>query len=169
MAFEFLDADKSGKISLANLKKRIGVFFPNMTAKEYRFLMNGRKDITLNDLTELLVDNEVTNFDPVAEAFKAYDPLGEGKIDPQKLRDVFENFGGGPLSAAELDVVTRAADLDNDGVISQDDFRYMLDMHRVKEIPVAPPDPLGDLLKQDPSTKELKDTKGDAKETEKDK
>ena len=69
--------------------------------------MNGRKEITLNDLTELLVDNEITNFDPVAEAVKAYDPLGDGKIDPTKLKEVFENFGGGPLTEAELDVVTR--------------------------------------------------------------
>ena len=33
--------------------------------------------------------------------------------------------------------VCQAADLDNDGVISQDDFRYMLDMHRVKDIPAS--------------------------------
>jgi hypothetical protein len=32
-------------------------------------------------------------------------------------------------------IVIQAADLDSDGVISQDDFRYMLDMHRVKDIP----------------------------------
>jgi hypothetical protein len=33
--------------------------------------------------------------------------LGDGKIDPTKLKEVFENFGGGPLTEAELDVVTR--------------------------------------------------------------
>ena len=107
MAFEFLDTDKTGKLSIANLKKRIGVFFPNMTAKEYRFLMNNKKDISLNDLIELLVDNEITNFDPVAEAFKAYDPLGEGKIHPGRLRDVFESFGGSHLTDDELEIVTR--------------------------------------------------------------
>jgi Ca2+-binding EF-hand superfamily protein len=35
-AFEFLDADKEGKISMSQLKKRLQVFFPNMTTKEYR-------------------------------------------------------------------------------------------------------------------------------------
>jgi calmodulin len=70
LAFDFLDTDKSGKISLANLKKRLSVFFPNMTAKEYRFLMNNKREMTLQDLQELLTDNEVTGFDPVAEAFK---------------------------------------------------------------------------------------------------
>lgn len=70
LAFDFLDSDKSGKISLANLKKRLSVFFPNMTAKEYRFLMNNKREMTLQDLQDLLAENEVTNFDPVAEAFK---------------------------------------------------------------------------------------------------
>jgi len=69
-AFNFLDIDKTGKISLANLKRRLGVFFPDMTAKDYRFLMNNKKELTENDLMELLMDNEITNFDPVAEAFK---------------------------------------------------------------------------------------------------
>lgn len=70
MAFDFLDSDKTGKISLANLKKRLGVFFPNMNVKDYRFLMNNRRELTLEDLKELLLENDVQNFDPVAEAFK---------------------------------------------------------------------------------------------------
>lgn len=43
-----------------------------MTPKEYKFLMNNRKELTIEDLNELLADNEVndTDFDPVAEAFK---------------------------------------------------------------------------------------------------
>ena len=71
-AFTFLDVDKSGQISLANLKKRLGVFFPDMTPKEYKFLMNNRKELTIEDLNELLVENEISDadFDPVAEAFK---------------------------------------------------------------------------------------------------
>ena len=69
-AFSFLDVDKSGKITIANLKKRLSVFFPEMTAKDYRFLMNGKRELCEEDLLELLKDNEIVNFDPVAEAFK---------------------------------------------------------------------------------------------------
>ena len=69
-AFNFLDMDKSGKITIANLKKRLSVFFPDMTAKDYRFLMNGKRELCQDDLVELLMDNEIVNFDPVAEAFK---------------------------------------------------------------------------------------------------
>jgi hypothetical protein len=36
-AFEFLDADKEGRVSMSSLKKRLQVFFPNMTTKEYRY------------------------------------------------------------------------------------------------------------------------------------
>ena len=70
LAFDFLDCDKSGKVSLANLKKRLTVFFPEMSAKEYRFMMNNKREMTLQDFNDMLLDNEVTNFDPVAEAFK---------------------------------------------------------------------------------------------------
>lgn len=49
-----------------------------MTAKEYRFLLNNKKEMNVEDLKELLLENEVSNFDPVAEAFKIFDPKGEG-------------------------------------------------------------------------------------------
>jgi Ca2+-binding EF-hand superfamily protein len=45
-AFSFLDADKTGMISMTGLKKRLGVFFPEMSAKDYRFLMNNKKELT---------------------------------------------------------------------------------------------------------------------------
>jgi len=32
--------------------------------------MNSKMDLKYEDLRDLLMDNEVTNFDPVAEAFK---------------------------------------------------------------------------------------------------
>jgi hypothetical protein len=71
-AFSFLDIDKTGQVTLANLKKRLGVFFPDMTPKEYKFLMNNRKELTVEDLNEILADNEISDpsFDPIAEAFK---------------------------------------------------------------------------------------------------
>ena len=35
-AFEFLDPEKEGKVTMSQLKKRLQLFFPNMTTKEYR-------------------------------------------------------------------------------------------------------------------------------------
>lgn len=106
-AFHILDLDKSGAITLPNLKKRLGVFYPDLTAKEYRFLMNNKKEMTVEDLSELLIDNEVTNFDPIAEAFKAYDTKNLGYISDEKLREVFISYGFGELSDEEMDILTR--------------------------------------------------------------
>ena len=71
-AFNFLDVDKQGKITIANLKKSLSIFFPDLPLKELKFLMNNKKEITVEDLSNLLVNNEITNFDPIAEAFKVY-------------------------------------------------------------------------------------------------
>merc|ERR1719453_609916 len=65
-AFDFFDVDSSGKITLGNLRKRLGVFYKNMPAKEYRFLMNNKSEMSYDELRDLLIDNEVKNFDPVA-------------------------------------------------------------------------------------------------------
>jgi calmodulin len=126
-AFNFLDVDKTGKVSIANLKKRLSVFFPDMTAKDYRFLMNGKRELEAADLMELLTDNEIVNFDPVAEAFKAYDVKNEGFIEPTVLKEMFKTFGFGELSKEELDVLIKAGDIDGDEKISLEDFRNMLD------------------------------------------
>jgi Ca2+-binding EF-hand superfamily protein len=38
MAFQLLDIEKSGQISLQNMKKRLGVLFPEMSIKDYRYV-----------------------------------------------------------------------------------------------------------------------------------
>jgi Ca2+-binding EF-hand superfamily protein len=74
-----------------------------------------------------LLDNEITNFDPVAEAFKVFDPRGEGGVDGDRLRAAFVSFGFGELSDEEFDILRRAADIDGDGNISLEDFRAMIE------------------------------------------
>lgn len=122
-AFNLLDSEKTGNVSLATLKKRLGVFFPDLTAKDYRFLMNNKKDLSIEDIEELLLDNDVSNFDPVFEAFRAFDPECSGVMDMNKLCEVFRAYGFGELTIEEIDILKRAADADGDGVIGLDDFR----------------------------------------------
>ena len=114
-AFEFFDVEGSGKITQAQLKKRLGVFYKDMPNKEYKFLMNDQSELTLDDLRELLLDNEVKNFDPVAEAFKVYDPEGTGFVDTTVLKAIFENLGFGEISEDDLAVLTETGDVDGDG------------------------------------------------------
>ena len=91
-AFEFFDVDSTGKITMSNLKKRLGAFYKNVPAREYRFLMNNQSELTLDDLTALLKNNEITDFDPVAEAFKVYDPESTGYVDTEVLKTIFSKL-----------------------------------------------------------------------------
>ena len=125
-AFSFLDVEKSGKITMANLKKRLLTFFPDLPTKELQFLMNNRRELTSDDLYALLSDNEIHNFDPISEAFRVYDPSATGVLDGDKLRKVFKTFGIGDLTDEELEMLTKTADIDGDGVVSLKDFRQLV-------------------------------------------
>jgi hypothetical protein len=69
-AFEFFDVEGKGFITISDLKKRLGVFYQNLSLREYKFLMNNKQELTEQELYTLLANNELTNYDPVAEAFK---------------------------------------------------------------------------------------------------
>jgi calmodulin len=129
-AFDFFDVQGTGKITLPNLKSRLGAFYKNMPMKEYKFLMNNESEMSLDDLKDLLKDNEITNFDPLAEAFKAYDPKGTGFVDAAVLRQVFEALGFGEITAEDMEILIETGDVDGDGKISLDDFRKMVDFDK---------------------------------------
>lgn len=54
-----------------------------------------------------------------------YDPEGKGFVDPEFLRNVFENIGFGRISDEDLSVLIEAADHDGDGQINVEDFRQI--------------------------------------------
>ena len=66
-AFAFLDVEQKGKVTQANLKKRLTAFFPDLSARDYKYLMDQKKELVLDDLVEILAGNEIKEFDPVAE------------------------------------------------------------------------------------------------------
>lgn len=126
-AFKVLDSEGMGHITISNLKKKFGVFFPDMTSKEYRFLMNNNREMTADDLYDLVKDNSIEDFDPVAEAFKLYDQNDEGTIDPERLREIFKIYGMTDIADEDISLLVKTADIDGDGKISLEDFRIMLE------------------------------------------
>jgi hypothetical protein len=106
-AFNILDLDKTGVLTLSNFRKRVGHLFPDMTAKEFRFLLNNKKEIVINDLKELLLENEILNFDPVTEAFRVIDASNDGFLDFEKFRQTFAAFGFGDLSNEEFEILIK--------------------------------------------------------------
>ena len=124
--------------------------------------MNNKNEMSFDELRDLLIDNEVKNFDPVAEAFKVYDPENSGFVDTEVLRSIFESLGFGeitddgararapgasstsakqssftraPPSLADLAILVETGDVDGDGKISLTDFRHMLDFNKTESAP----------------------------------
>jgi len=106
-AFRFFDPEGKGSITLQDLKKRLQPFYKDMPIAEYKFLMGSSKSITAKELKELLSENDVAGFDPVAEAFKVYDPSNTGYVQPGVLRDIFRRLGFDDLSDEDMHVLVR--------------------------------------------------------------
>ena len=128
-AFDFFDIEHKGKLTVADLKARLGAFYKNLPTKEYKALIS-EANFTKDTLRQLLANNELGNYDPVKEAFKVYDPHNTGFVDHETLRGIFENLGYGEITDEDLGVLVETADADRDGRISLEDFRGMLSMSK---------------------------------------
>ena len=89
-------------------------------------MMNNKKELAIEDLHEMLDNNDISNFDPVEEAFKLYDVENEGYINKLRLREIFEAYGFDGMTTEDVDILAKAADIDGDGKISLQDFRKMM-------------------------------------------
>lgn len=126
-AFQFLDMTKENRVTLETLRSRLSIFYDGLTLSDVRLLLNEDSELTEEALRNLLLTNEVKNFDPVAEAFKAYDPEETGFISREMLRDVFERLGFGALTDEDVNLLVSCADADRDGRINLADFRTLLE------------------------------------------
>ncbi len=93
---------------------------------EYKFLMNNKAELSEAELLTLLQNNELTHYDPVAEAFKIYDPADTGFIDLDVFREILANLGFGDITEQDVQTLVDTADCDGDGRVSLSDFRRML-------------------------------------------
>jgi calmodulin len=127
--FKFIDSGNNGRITLADLKKKVPMFAKDMTNRDFKFLMAGKQDLSLRELYDILKYNELEDFDPVAEAFRFYDPDNTGFMDLQRLREVLSMLGYGDLSYGDLQILVECADADLDGKISLEDFRRLIPIY----------------------------------------
>ena len=127
-----------GKLNATGLKDRLGAFYKNLPAKEIKLLL-GEGNFTKDTLKNLLLNNDLGNYDPTKEAFKAYDPAGTGFVDTDTMRSIFETLGYGEMSDDDLAVLVETADVDRDGKISLEDFRQMLAFGKVPPVEAIPP------------------------------
>lgn len=128
-AFAFFDVSNTGVLKARDLKARLSAFYPHMTNKEYRFLIS-EPNFTVETLWNLLENNAITNFDPVKEAFRVYDPNNTGYVDVETLNQIMSRMGYGDMTKDDMDVLIKTADVDGDGRISLEDFRSMLSLNK---------------------------------------
>jgi Ca2+-binding EF-hand superfamily protein len=126
VAWDFFDTKGTGKLTAADIKRRLTTFYKNVSNKEIKFLLNNQQEITFEDLYDLLKDNQLTNFDPVKEAFKVYDPNDTGFVDMEVVKEFFANLNYGDISDDDAKIILETADADKDGRIGLDDFRMMV-------------------------------------------
>ena len=79
--FKFIDVEGSGKLTVANIKNRLGpMFHRKLTTKECRSLLNGGTGMDLPALRALLADDRAKKFYPTREAFAMFDPRGRDLV-----------------------------------------------------------------------------------------
>jgi hypothetical protein len=60
----------------ASQQRKLGAFYRNLPVRDYKLMMNGKTDITLDNLKEMLSQNTTQTYDPIVEAFKVRLLLG---------------------------------------------------------------------------------------------
>mmetsp|Transcript_44958 Transcript_44958/g.113945 ORF Transcript_44958/g.113945 Transcript_44958/m.113945 type:complete len:187 (+) Transcript_44958:41-601(+) len=126
VAWDFFDTGSKNKLSSNDVKKRLQTFYKDISTREVKFLLNNQPEITFEELYALLKDNQLTNFDPVKEAFKVYDPHNTGFVDMDMIKSFFKDLGYGDISDEDAKIILETADSDKDGRIGLDDFRKMV-------------------------------------------
>mmetsp|Transcript_25197 Transcript_25197/g.63415 ORF Transcript_25197/g.63415 Transcript_25197/m.63415 type:complete len:184 (+) Transcript_25197:107-658(+) len=133
VAWDFFDQKGTGTISAHEIKKRLAVFYKNVSVKEIRYLLNNQSEISFDELKDLLKDNTLKNFDPVKDAFRVYDPNDTGEIDVSVIQELFHGLGFGEISDEDAQLIKEMADADGDGRITLDDFRQMVPFGKVQK------------------------------------
>ena len=125
MAFRFFDPASKGKVDKEAVQARLAVF-PDAAEHGLQDLKGLESSLTKKSLGKMLKNNKVTEFDPVAEAFKVLDPDGTGNVDMAVVREIFRGLGMGELTTDEINVIRKSGG-NSSGYITVEDFRAMLD------------------------------------------
>ena len=125
--WEFLDPEGLGKVSVVDLKKRLSVFYPSITTKEAKFLMQNKSEMTRDDISMFFKDGFGASFDHTHEAFKLFTGASDSFIDLDVLKTIFVGMSFGELTEDDVKVLFEFADKDGDGEIGLEDFREVID------------------------------------------
>lgn len=98
-AFDFLDVDGSGLLTLSNLKERLSAFYPNLTSKEYKFLIEDPSGIPNAFSTNINSDfpqTARTAGSPGPEPFHGGDQAGSPSNANSEMAAIMDLYQGRP-------------------------------------------------------------------------
>ena len=94
---------------------------------EVNFLLNGKQEMTAQELHELLANTMIEEFDPVEEAFNLLDVNNDKHLTVDTFKEIFENLNLGTIEENEKQIFLEVANGNRDGEIKLEDFRKILD------------------------------------------
>ena len=93
---------------------------------DINFLLNGKQEMTAQELHELLANTMIEEFDPVQEAFDLLDVNGTKELNVDTFRNIFEKLELGKIEQNEEKIFLEVATKDGLDKITIDDFRRIL-------------------------------------------
>ncbi|XP_062503825.1 uncharacterized protein LOC134180645 [Corticium candelabrum] len=131
-AFNLIDEDGSGSISLRNLKGLFCALGQKTSDRELQKLMesvdtDGSGQIEFSEfLTMMAMKGSSSQEDEeLQKAFKEFDKNGDGFISREELKEVMHSVGD-MLTDDELDQMIKSADMDRDGQVDYREFARMM-------------------------------------------
>lgn len=77
----------------------------------------GKGDISAKELTEFLKNNDINDFDPMAEAMEFFLDNNQN-LNFNKLQNMMKEMGYGELDKKDIEILKECLDIDHDGKIS---------------------------------------------------
>jgi len=129
-AFAIFDTNADGTIEAKELREVMRSLGQNPTSREIREMIGSvdGDDNGAIDFEEFLILMKSRPKDPDQElrnAFRVFDTDNSGSISREELKQLMINLGQ-TLSEAEIDAMMDMVDEDQDGVISFEEFKNMM-------------------------------------------
>ncbi|KAI9471764.1 calmodulin 3 [Coemansia mojavensis] len=131
-AFELFDKNGDGTISATELAEVMKQMNQNPTQQEINDMIgevdeDGNGTIEFEEFVTMMTRHQSSTKeeDDLAMSFKMFDKNGDGSISKDELREVMASLGEN-LSEKEIDDMLAEADVNNDNVISFEEFKNMM-------------------------------------------
>ena len=131
-AFDLIDKNKDGEITLDELKKFFNGLKENISDADLQDMINeadieGNGSITFDGFVSLL-DGKLRNDDvqeEIIETFKKFDQDNNGLIGPEDIYNLLQSFNQ-DITISEAEEMIKNVDIDDDGLVNYKEFVKMI-------------------------------------------